>query len=153
MLENYSKLLRSRRWKTKRKRIIYRDGGGCTVCRSKENLCVHHTYYYEFQVKPWEYPDECLITLCEKCHNDWHQHHENVYIDNPLIVVKKKFKKRRTPRVKKKKQKVKYKRRQYPTALAKIQENSYTDKYRKKVNGEWVVIEKHKPQPPTKAKI
>lgn len=32
-------------------------------------LHVHHKYY-EPGKKPWEYPDEALITLCESCHSD-----------------------------------------------------------------------------------
>lgn len=101
---NYSDLLEDPLWKNKRKRIIYRDGGKCTVCNSKKLLQVHHTYYYQQQVEPWRYPDESLITFCKKCHQDWHEHNENIYKDKPKIgIVKKKWKPRRVIRSKKKK--------------------------------------------------
>jgi len=139
MNNGYSELLKNRKWKTKRKRIIFRDGDKCTVCGNKENLCAHHTYYYKIKVKPWDYPDDALITLCEKCHNEWHTHNKNVHIDNPdKPRVKKRIKKKRVKS--KKKRNVGYK----GPSLARTQERSYTNKYRKKINGEWVVIEKHK---------
>lgn len=76
------KLLNAKKWKRKRSRIIRRDKGQCTTCGSKEKLCVHHTYYYKDYREPWRYPDESLITLCEKCHNKWHKHHKSIYKDN-----------------------------------------------------------------------
>jgi len=72
MSDGYSKSLKSRKWKTKRKRIIFRDGNKCTNCGSNENLCVHHIYYYKEKVQPWDYPDDALITLCEDCHSILH---------------------------------------------------------------------------------
>lgn len=35
-------------------------------------LNVHHQYYVQ-GLKPWEYPDDALITLCEDCHKKRHQ--------------------------------------------------------------------------------
>lgn len=35
-------------------------------------LHVHHTYYVHGDA-PWEYPDESLMTLCDKCHVDIHR--------------------------------------------------------------------------------
>ena len=124
---DYDKLLKKTAWKRKRKLIIDRDGGKCTVCQSTNKLVVHHTYYYQERIKPWLYPDDCLITLCEECHNDWHKHHEIVVINNPII------KRRRKQQKKIKKGKI---------SLANIQQRRGKTKYRKKINGQWVIIEK-----------
>jgi len=145
MSDGYSKSLKSRKWKTKRKRIIFRDGNKCTNCGSNENLCVHHIYYYKEKVQPWDYPDDALITLCEKCHNEWHKYNKNIYRDNDGgHVIKKRVRKNRTRRPIPKKTKRKRDTRYKGPSLAKTQKNSHTNKYRKKVNGEWVIIEKYK---------
>lgn len=36
-------------------------------------LHVHHTYYREPRINPWEYPDDALITLCWVCHEKTHK--------------------------------------------------------------------------------
>lgn len=78
----YDKLLNKAQWKRKRQVIFKRDNYTCTVCGSQESLCAHHTYYYKRRVNPWEYPDESLVTMCEDCHNKWHENNNNVFIDN-----------------------------------------------------------------------
>jgi 5-methylcytosine-specific restriction endonuclease McrA len=56
------------RWQKKRLQIMERDKFSCKICDdSKNTLNVHHKYYI-FLRKPWEYPDELLITLCQSCH-------------------------------------------------------------------------------------
>jgi hypothetical protein len=56
------------RWQKKRLEIMERDGFECTDCGGKtKTLNVHHKYYQK-GLSPWEYPDESLTTLCEKCH-------------------------------------------------------------------------------------
>lgn len=35
---------------------------------------IHHTYYILSRL-PWEYPNEDLMLLCHKCHNQLHQSH------------------------------------------------------------------------------
>lgn len=74
--DNYNKLLTHKLWYAKRKTILQRDGYTCTVCGSKNELRVHHTFYYSPWVAPWMYPNESLITVCKKCHDDFHLHHE-----------------------------------------------------------------------------
>ena len=37
-----------------------------------KDLNVHHTYY-QIDKLPWEYPDECLQTLCRSCHEKVHE--------------------------------------------------------------------------------
>lgn len=92
---DYDDLLKDPRWLLKRKGIIKRDGFKCTVCGSKENLQVHHTYYYQQKCYPWVYPEESLITLCEECHHNWHAWNENEYRDAPNRKIKKKKNKKR----------------------------------------------------------
>lgn len=79
----YTDLLRDARWLIKRKKIITRDGFKCTACSSKKKLHVHHTFYYKQPTDPWEYPDDSLLTLCEKCHHKWHKDHKLNYRDRP----------------------------------------------------------------------
>ena len=97
----YFDLLKSPKWIKKRKRIFKRDGFKCTVCGSDKNLRAHHTYYFKKRVSPWSYPDECLITVCDSCHKNWHEYYEIEYRDNP--IPGKKVKKNKPLKVKKKK--------------------------------------------------
>ena len=65
-MSNYSELLKDPRWQKKRLEIMNRDNWTCQSCFSTDiTLHVHHLRY---SGKPWEAPDICLITLCEKCH-------------------------------------------------------------------------------------
>ena len=58
------------RWQKKRLAIMSRDDWACQVCGDKEDtLHVHHRYYLKGR-KPWEYPDEALVTLCAACHEE-----------------------------------------------------------------------------------
>lgn len=85
----YQESLRNPLWLEKRKIILKRDRNKCTVCYSKINLCVHHTYYYNQKTEPWDYPNKSLLTLCGRCHYNHHLYNENVYIDKPKSIVKK----------------------------------------------------------------
>jgi hypothetical protein len=58
-----------------RLKILDRDNATCRHCNSKEKtLHVHHMYYTMDEsgewLKPWEYPKDSLITLCEDCHKE-----------------------------------------------------------------------------------
>lgn len=70
-------------WIKKRAQILKRDNYKCTVCGSVIILHVHHTYYYKGEIQPWAYPNSCLLTLCDSCHNTWHRQNELVYKDKP----------------------------------------------------------------------
>tara|TARA_R110000787_G_scaffold48953_5_gene117549 strand:- start:349 stop:669 length:321 start_codon:yes stop_codon:yes gene_type:complete len=75
---SYGALLFDKRWKEFRMKIIERDSHSCRVCKTKEKLQVHHRQYHfsrklRKHKKPWEYPKNLLITLCEKCHQKGHQ--------------------------------------------------------------------------------
>ncbi len=56
-------------WQKKRLLILERAKFKCENCGSeKSTLHVHHGYY-EWNRDPWDYPNESLHCLCEKCHN------------------------------------------------------------------------------------
>jgi len=76
--EEYSILLSDSRWSNKRNKILARDLFECKICGSHEKLEVHHLYYV-VDHKPWEYPNDVLVTWCDKCHEQWHKTH-------PIIV-------------------------------------------------------------------
>jgi len=69
--EEYLEWLSHPRWIEKRTIVLERDSYSCQKCRSKKNLHVHHQYYIT-DSKPWEVPDDCLVTLCEVCHRREH---------------------------------------------------------------------------------
>lgn len=62
----YAKLLEDRQWKEKRRKIILRDKF-CQMCGKNGILQVHHIAYLKGFL-PWDYPDDFLITLCDRCH-------------------------------------------------------------------------------------
>ena len=67
---NYSTQLKSPMWQKKRLKIMERDNWKCQKCQSILNtLNVHHIDYLQ-GFKPYEYPDDMLITLCEECHGE-----------------------------------------------------------------------------------
>ena len=92
----YHLSLRNKRWFTKRDKIIERDNHKCTVCGSSNNLCVHHTFYWSNKfAKAWEYPDNSLITVCSKCHEEYHLNCETPKKEFvKKKIVKKKIKKK-----------------------------------------------------------
>lgn len=68
---NYSDLLKNPKWQKKRLEIMQRDNWICRSCNDAESeLHVHHLCYSE--EKPWNEPDENLITLCDTCHRAIH---------------------------------------------------------------------------------
>ena len=74
---NYDDLLKSPRWLDKRNIILERDHHKCCYCGSIYKLQVHHKYYSKYpngkKVDPWNYSNDALITLCDKCHKKVHQ--------------------------------------------------------------------------------
>ena len=66
--DRYKSLLKDPRWISRRNEILTRDKNTCQLCGCNDKyLHVHHRYYTE-GLLPWEYGDECLVTLCEDCH-------------------------------------------------------------------------------------
>jgi len=69
-LSNYSSQLRDQRWQRRRLEILEKDRFTCQHCGNEDipdKLHVHHVYY-ERGLRPWEYPDKALISLCRECH-------------------------------------------------------------------------------------
>lgn len=75
---DYQELLKDIRWKSKAKEIRIRDKEKCRNCGSNNNLQVHHRQYHfisnlnDFK-KPWDYPNQILVTLCKQCHTIGHK--------------------------------------------------------------------------------
>lgn len=68
---SYNELLRHPKWQRRRLEIMQRDEWKCRSCTETEKeLHVHHLRYTSN--KPWEEPDEHLITLCDSCHKAYH---------------------------------------------------------------------------------
>lgn len=76
---SYGELLFRPEWRQRRAQILTRDNYICQFCGSKDKktLQVHHRQYHyiarlaKFQ-DPWDYSDECLITICKRCHDKGH---------------------------------------------------------------------------------
>jgi 5-methylcytosine-specific restriction endonuclease McrA len=103
---NYFRKLKSPKWRKKREKILQRDKYRCTCCGSNKNLIVHHTFYFENYPDPWLYPDKSLLTLCDSCHREYHEYHENIIrhykvakINNDRVLIPCKIKKIKKPHV------------------------------------------------------
>lgn len=73
MAASYADKLKDPRWQKKRLEIMERDGWKCQRCFDhREPLVVHHKYYISGR-DPWDYPDECYVTLCEFHHKLFHK--------------------------------------------------------------------------------
>ena len=68
----YKKSLMSKEWKEKRIEILDRDGNKCTRCGNINKLHIHHIKYEHDKPYAWEYENNTLVTLCEKCHKIEH---------------------------------------------------------------------------------
>lgn len=67
-MSKWSDQYKDPRWQKKRLEVMERAGFECEDCGdSSKTLHVHHRYY-ENNKKPWNYPDECYLCLCNKCH-------------------------------------------------------------------------------------
>ncbi len=74
----YAGLLQTQEWLMKRQKILRRDDYKCFRCGSADGLEVHHRQYHKKSatgqfVNPWDYKENNLITLCQKCHKLGHQ--------------------------------------------------------------------------------
>lgn len=68
---NYKDQLADARWQKKKYEILERDNYTCQKCGAKSNLNVHHKSYSP-NTLAWDYPNENLITLCDRCHSFEH---------------------------------------------------------------------------------
>lgn len=70
--QSYSEKLKDPRWQRKRLEILSRDNYKCQMCgNTSRTLHVHHLFY-KYGVEPWDYDNDTLVTLCEKCHSKTH---------------------------------------------------------------------------------
>lgn len=71
MRRTYAEKLRDPRWQKVRLQIFERDGWICRICGAdKRTLVVHHLAYCG---EPWDAPPDRLVTLCQQCHNHFHE--------------------------------------------------------------------------------
>lgn len=68
----YAAKLRDPRWQKKRLEILNRDEFTCQMCFDTESTLVVHHRFYSNNREPWNYPDDCLVTLCQPCHEIEH---------------------------------------------------------------------------------
>jgi 5-methylcytosine-specific restriction endonuclease McrA len=76
----YATQLKDPRWQKKRLEIMERDKFKCVLCDSGDKTLHIHHYGYEKNLKPWEYSNDRLATLCEDCHNERQQ------LENSMIL-------------------------------------------------------------------
>ena len=70
--KQYWQKLQDPRWQRKRLEILNRAEFCCESCGdSQSQLQVHHGYY-EKGKEPWEYEDDTLSCLCDRCHEKAH---------------------------------------------------------------------------------
>jgi hypothetical protein len=73
-MKTYPEQLKDPRWQKKRLKILERDNFTCRHCDDTKNtLHVHHLLYAK-GVPPWNYPNQILVTLCERCHEQEEKH-------------------------------------------------------------------------------
>lgn len=76
---SYQELLKDSRWIKKRNEILNRDNNTCQFCGAQDRyLHVHHKRYIQGN-KPWEYDNDDLITLCDRCHEEETETNSLVY--------------------------------------------------------------------------
>ena len=67
----YAEQIQDVRWQKRRLKILERDDFKCQAkCNNPNkfaNVQVHHLDYFP-SIMIWEYPDDMLVTLCDKCH-------------------------------------------------------------------------------------
>ena len=68
--KSYYDLLKHPKWQKKRLKIIEEAGFECQNCGSKDDTLPVHHLYYEKDKAAWDYPEEALQCLCEKCHKE-----------------------------------------------------------------------------------
>lgn len=66
----YSEKLKDPRWIAKSARLKSEASNICHDCRTEfsvKKLEAHHCWY-EYGKEPWDYPDDCFLVLCKRCH-------------------------------------------------------------------------------------
>ena len=69
---SYRHDLKHPKWQRRRLEIMARDEWMCQTCKDKESQLLVHHLEYRPRLKPWQYGDADLVTLCEACHRKAH---------------------------------------------------------------------------------
>lgn len=69
--KEYKELLKDPRWQKMKALVMIRDNFTCQHCGATDKTLHVHHFNYDAPT-PWDVPDQYLITLCEDCHNAWH---------------------------------------------------------------------------------
>lgn len=88
MPSDYQKELNTKQWQDKSHRIKIRDNLKCQAfdCKTPNAILqVHHLDYFN-HTKPWQYPDDLLITLCAVCHEK--ENHRYIFEQNLFTALK-----------------------------------------------------------------
>lgn len=84
--QEYYESFKDPRWQKKRLEILERDEWICKSCGEKhEQLHAHHTVYYDMY--PWEYGNNTIVTLCDTCHKDEHDLRAMGFLSTEMISV------------------------------------------------------------------
>jgi len=81
----YGQKLRDPRWQKRRLEVMQRDEFTCRMCG--DNTCtlnVHHLAYSRGK-NPWDTDMDLLVTLCEWCHEEWHDHPVSAALTSTLM--------------------------------------------------------------------
>ena len=70
--EIYLIKIKYQKWIAKRNSILKRDNWTCSLCRSNNDLHIHHKFYISGN-EPWDYKNSVLVTLCSICHKHIHE--------------------------------------------------------------------------------
>lgn len=88
MISQYQKDLNTKHWQDRSHQIKTRDNLKCQAfnCTTPNAILqVHHLDYF-IHKKPWQYPDDMLITLCAICHEK--ENHRYIFEQNLFTALK-----------------------------------------------------------------
>lgn len=84
--KDFRKQYLSKEWYELSKKIKARDKNTCQMCgRNDRPVSVHHLIYHEGH-KVWEYNDEELICICDRCHEIVSENSKDLY--NNFLLLK-----------------------------------------------------------------
>lgn len=77
-MSSYAEQLRHPKWQEKRLRVFQAAGFRCARCESNSReLHAHHKLYLKGH-KAWEYEDDLIECLCDRCHDVAHAEREEL---------------------------------------------------------------------------
>lgn len=89
---SYKEFLKSNIWKKAKEKLFKRDGRFCRICKSEDNINVHHNNYNRRNLSG---SIRCLVVLCNECHNEVHRisKEKGWYYKKTIRSLGKRFKK------------------------------------------------------------